>query len=302
MDRELEKLVGQARREKRVKRMLASLYAEENTLSVREEAQGKLFRPWQKQAFATETQDMLSYYRQIRSDSDADYRAQQLEILEMLAKMSLTQSELKDVRKRIAKLKAEEKELSGSEEKYQQEWERLHVQGNDVLRREIRLKQIDIDKMEFQEAMDAGNLAMAAARSVFDSLKIAERWGTKELPGGSLIADVVKYNHMETARRRMENLQMMISRFRMQLSDFHIQEKLHISIYGFQQYADIFPDNLFTDQELHLRIKMAKEQVQDMERKIASVIGALKEAKMSLLDREQKLEEELNHWSVAGSA
>ena len=117
-----------------------------------------------------------------------------------------------------------------------------------------------------------------------------------------MISDVVKYNHMETSQKRMENLQVMISRFRTQLSEFQIQEKLHVSIYGFRQYADIFPDNLFSDQELHIRVKMAKEQVMGMEKKIDCVISALKAAKLSLLDRERKIEKELNHWSVAGSA
>ena len=302
LDRELEKLMGQARREKRIRRMLSCLYGDEKMLSVREEAQGKIFRPWQKNASATETQNMLSYYRQIRSDGDREFQEQQREILEMLARMRLTQCELKDVRKRIAQYEAEEKELSDCEERYRQRLEQLHAEENEILQKEIRLEQMNIDKAELQEAMDAGNLAMAAARSVYESLSMAERWGTRELSGGSLISDVVKYNHMETAQKRMENLQIMISRFRTQLSEFQIQEKLHVSIYGFRQYADIFPDNLFSDQELHIRVKMAKEQVMGMEKKVDRVISGLKAAKLSLLDREQKIEKELNHWSVAGSA
>lgn len=271
-------------------------------LSVREGAQGKIFCPWQKNTSDTETQDMLFYYRQIRSDGDREFQEQQREILEMLARMRLTQCELKDVRKRIAQYETEEKALSGCEERYQQKLEQIHAEENEILQKEIRLEQMNIDKTELQEAMDAGNLAMAAARSVYESLSMAERWGTRELSGGSLISDVVKYNHMETAQKRMENLQVMISRFRTQLSEFQIQEKLHVSIYGFRQYADIFPDNLFSDQELHIRVKMAKEQVMGMEKKIDCVISALKAAKLSLLDRERKIEKELNHWSVAGSA
>lgn len=302
LDRELKKLMGQARREKRIRRMLSCLYGDEKTLTVREGAQGKIFCPWQKNTSDTETQDMLSYYRQIRSDGDREFQEQQREILEMLASMRLTQCELKDVRKRIAQYETEEKALSGCEERYQQKLEQIHAEENEILQKEIRLEQMNIDKTELQEAMDAGNLAMAAARSVYESLSMAERWGTRELSGGSLISDVVKYNHMETAQKRMENLQVMISRFRTQLSEFQIQEKLHVSIYGFRQYADIFPDNLFPDQELHIRVKMAKEQVMGMEKKIDHVIAGLKAAKLSLLDWERKIEKELNHWSVAGSA
>jgi len=302
LDRELKKLMGQARREKRIRRMLSCLYGDEKMLSVREGAQGKIFCPWKKNTSDTETQDMLSYYRQIRSDGDREFQEQQREILEMLARMRLTQYELKDVRKRIAQYETEEKALSGCEERYQQKLEQIHAEENEILQKEIRLEQMNIDKTELQEAMDAGNLAMAAARSVYESLSMAERWGTRELSGGSLISDVVKYNHMETAQKRMENLQVMISRFRTQLSEFQIQEKLHVSIYGFRQYADIFPDNLFPDQELHIRVKMAKEQVMGMEKKIDHVIAGLKAEKLSLLDRERKIEKELNHWSVAGSA
>ena len=81
--------------------MLSCLYGDEKMLSVREGAQGKIFCPWQKNTSDTETQDMLSYYRQIRSDGDREFQEQQREILEMLARMRLAQCELKDVRKRI---------------------------------------------------------------------------------------------------------------------------------------------------------------------------------------------------------
>ena len=87
----------------------------------REGAQGKnLFVQWQKNTSDTETQDMLFYYRQIRSDGDREFQEQQREILEMLARMRLTQCELKDVRKRIAQYETEEKALSGCEGRYQQ--------------------------------------------------------------------------------------------------------------------------------------------------------------------------------------
>ena len=51
----------------------------------------------------------------------------------------------------------------------------------------------------------------------------------------------------------------------------------------------------------YIRVKMAKEQVMGMEKKIDHVIAGLKAAKLSLPDRERKIEKELNHWSVAGS-
>ena len=183
MDRELKKLMGQARREKRIRRMLSCLYGDEKMLSVREGAQGKIFCPWQKNTSDTETQDMLFYYRQIRSDGDREFQEQQREILEMLARMRLTQCELKDVRKRIAQYETEEKALSGCEGRYQQKLEQIHAEENEILQKEIRLEQMNIDKTELQEAMDAGNLALAAARSVYESLSMAERWGTRELSG-----------------------------------------------------------------------------------------------------------------------
>ena len=130
-------------------------------------------------------------------------------------------------------------------------------------------------RKELQEAVYAGNSALSSARRVMDSLDNAEGWGTFDLLGGGLVADLAKYSHLDQAQSYVEQLQSDLRRFKTELADVHITSDLQISVDGFLRFADYFFDNIFTDWAVMDKISRAKAQVDGTMTNISDVLYRL---------------------------
>ena len=130
-------------------------------------------------------------------------------------------------------------------------------------------------RKELQEAVFAGNSALSSARRVLDSLNSAEGWGTFDLLGGGLIADIAKYNHLDQAQNAIEQLQSDLRRFKTELADVQITADLQLSVDGFLRFADYFFDNLFTDWAVMDHISRAKMRAEDTQSHISQVLHRL---------------------------
>lgn len=162
--------------------------------------------------------------------------------------------------------------------------------GRELLTLENQLAEIKSYQKELQEAMEAGTRALATVGEVQASLNTAKSWSTYDMLGGSLIADVVKHNHMDKAQKLLDELQLQLGRFRTELSDVYIQSNLKVNVDGFERYADIFLDNFFTDWEIYDRIQRSQKEVDAIRERISDVIAKLKGMKLSTLDQEKQIQ------------
>lgn len=148
-------------------------------------------------------------------------------------------------------------------------------EGAELLALEQRLAQLTAQQREIREAQDAGHRALGLTEDILDSLQSAEGWGTWDLLGGGLAADLVKHSRLDEAQERVELLQEALRRFKTELADVTIDADMQVSIDGFLRFADYFFDGLFADWAVLDRIKKSSAQVQHTRTQIEELLAQL---------------------------
>ena len=158
--------------------------------------------------------------------------------------------------------------------------------GEEILKLEERSAFLESQKKELREAISAGNAALGTAQQVLSSLDSAEGWGTWDLFGGGLIADLAKHSHLDEAQSSIEHLQSQLRRFKTELADVTIQADMQVNVDGFLRFADYFFDGLFTDWAVLDKISQSQSQVQSTRSQIESVLSRL-DSMMNAVEQEQ---------------
>lgn len=150
-----------------------------------------------------------------------------------------------------------------------------------ILELDHKLASMKSHNKEVDEAIAAGQAAMKQAKEVLHELDSADGWSTFDLLGGGIIADAIKYSHMDNAQSKIEDLQVALRRFQTELADVSIQANLSISVDGFLRFADYFFDNIFTDWAVKDKISSARNQLLTVEMQIQSTMDQLEEIRHS---------------------
>ena len=158
--------------------------------------------------------------------------------------------------------------------------------GEEILQLEERGAFLESQKKELREAISAGNAALSTTRQVLSSLDSAQGWGTWDLLGGGLIADLAKHSHLDEAQSSIEHLQSQLRRFKTELADVTIQADMQVNVDGFLRFADYFFDGLFVDWAVMDKIGQSQSQVQSTKNQIESVLSRLN-SMMNAVEREQ---------------
>lgn len=193
--------------------------------------------------------------------------------------------ELEAVEYDIRKAKEELGELWGCDRQYQallqEKMEAIKASGRkeaeELFRLEEQMAELSGQKKEIQEAISAGKRAENQAQSILDELDHAEGWGTWDLVGGGLMTDMIKHSHLDGAQEKVEQLQVLLQRFRTELDDVRIRADMQVNVDGFLRFADYFFDGLFADWTVLKRIGESKEQVLQVKRQLDEAIDRLEE-------------------------
>ena len=116
---------------------------------------------------------------------------------------------------------------------------------------------------------------LATADGILESLSSAEGWGTWDLIGGGLIADLAKHSKLDEAQAAVEYLQSQLRAFRTELADVTISADFQVNIDGFLRFADYVFDGIFADWAVLDRINQAQAQVEDTRAQICAVLDRL---------------------------
>ncbi len=298
MDKELELLIQKVKRQEKLEAMLGDLRAREREFAGRELELRECCLKEQADVDKLENHSIIAYFQSIAGTRKEKLDKERREALEALAKHKLVLTELGDIRNHIRYYEEEMEQLKGCRELYEtriaEKREILRgtesAGGRELLALENQLAEIKSYQKELQEAMEAGTRALATVGEVQASLNTAKSWSTYDMLGGSLIADVVKHNHMDKAQKLLDELQLQLGRFRTELSDVYIQSNLKVNVDGFERYADIFLDNFFTDWEIYDRIQRSQKEVDAIRERVSDVISKLKGMKLSALDQEKQVQ------------
>ena len=129
---------------------------------------------------------------------------------------------------------------------------------------------------EIQEAIQAGERALASLRKAEEKLTSASNWGLWDIFGGGLISGIVKHSKMNEATTYLEDAKRNLTVFKKELSDVNGTYNLQLEIGEFLSFADFFFDGFIADYLVQTKINNAKQQVHEAICSVSAIVGQLK--------------------------
>ena len=301
-DSDLHTLRAQTARKKQLHAMLDSLRTRLSDLETRERELEAVRAAEQKDVDRLEGRSLTALFYTVLGSKDAQLDKEQQEAHAAAAKHDSVVRELEAVRQDIARYERELDTLRDCEQQYEQalaaKRESLKKKGDAQAERILQLEQEiasqQAQEREIGEAIEAGLSARGTADSILSSLHSAGSWGTFDLLGGGLVADLAKHSHLDSAQDQIETLQIQLSRFRTELSDVTIHADIQAQVDGFLRFADYFFDGLFVDWMVLDRIQQSEAQVQNTADRIGDVLRRLYDMQAACQTATQDAQAELD--------
>ena len=289
-DEELKELQQQAAMKNRLETILKELKRQREELQARVDKLANIKEKEQLEVERLERRSLTNYFYQVVGKLDERLTEEKQEAYQAAVKYDAAYSELQAVEADIRTKELEYGRVRRSNERYQEllkeKQEAVKLSGvpeaAEILRLEAQITSLGVHLKELEEAISAGKRAEQIAEGILSSLSSAQGWGTWDLLGGGLIADVAKHSHLDEAQGQVEKLQRALRRFKTELSDVEIIADMQVNIDGFLRFADYFFDGLFADWSVMNRISEAQGQVKNVKSQISSLIGKLNRASISV--------------------
>ena len=133
---------------------------------------------------------------------------------------------------------------------------------------------MDYEK-ERNEAIAAGNRALASLRAAQSDLNSAKNWGIVDLLGDGLLPNLIKHSKMNKAQSHMEQAKFDLERFSRELADVSEYISFDFNKADFLSFADYFFDGLIADWMMQDRINKARSQVDEAIRRVEYILNRL---------------------------
>lgn len=137
-----------------------------------------------------------------------------------------------------------------------------------------KLADLESDKKELHEAIQAGQSALKYLRNVSSELSSAANWGTFDLLGGGMLSTMAKHSKIDSAKKSAQHAQRQLRRFQEELADADQRLQLSLDIGGFSKFADFFFDGLIADWVVQSKIKQASSACSRTTSQVSSAVNA----------------------------
>lgn len=293
-DEKLQALQEKIARFRQLSAMLKELHSQRDTLAGRVRELEAIKLDEQADVERLEGRSLAAFYYNVIGKIDERLNKERQEAYAARVKYDAAARELEAIDGDIQRCESELSGLRGCEREYEATLrEKANAvksaggaRAEEILKLEERHAYLESQKKELREAISAGNSARSTAESVLSSLDSAEGWGTWDLLGGGLLADMAKHSHLDEAQGAIERLQSQLRRFKTELADVTIHADMQVNVDGFLRFADYFFDGLFADWAVMDKISQSQSQVQSTKSQIDSVLARLN-SMMSAAEREQ---------------
>ena len=293
-DEKLQALQEKIARFRQLSAMLKELRNQRDTLAGRVRELEAIKLEEQADVERLEGRSLAAFYYNVIGKIDERLNKERQEAYAARVKYDAAVRELEAVESDLHRFESEYNELRGCEQQYEAALKEKAVavkaaggvNAEEIFKLEEHNAFLESQKKELREASTAGNSALSTARQVLDSLGSAESWGTWDLLGGGLLADMAKHSHLDEAQGTIERLQSQLRRFKTELADVTIHADMQVNVDGFLRFADYFFDGLFADWAVMDKISQSQSQVQSTTRQIQSVLSRLN-SMMSAVEQEQ---------------
>ncbi len=282
-DDQLRQLQAQCARKKRLEATAAELRTQQSTYTARAQELEQSFREEQADVDRLESRSLSAFFYNVIGKMDEKLTQEKQEAYAARVKYDAVARELAGIEEDLRRCEAELDTLRDCERRYaavlQEKTQAVKAAGGaaaaHILRLEERAAYLESQRRELEEAYAAGQDALSTIEQIEDSLSSAEGWGTWDLVGGGLIADLAKHSHLDEAQASVEFLQSQLRRFKTELADVTIDSDFQISIDGFLRVADYLFDGIFADWAVLDRIHQSQGQVQNTKTQIYRVLNYL---------------------------
>lgn len=293
-DEKLKALQEKISRSRQLTSMLKELRGQRDTIAARVRELEAIKMDEQADVDRLEGRSLASFFYNVIGKMDERLNKEREEAYAARVKYDAAARELEAIDGDIQRCESELSGLRGCEREYEATLrEKANAvksaggaRAEEILKLEERHAYLESQKKELREAISAGNSARSTAESVLSSLDSAEGWGTWDLLGGGLLADMAKHSHLDEAQGAIERLQSQLRRFKTELADVTIHADMQVNVDGFLRFADYFFDGLFADWAVMDKISQSQSQVHSTKNQIDSVLSRLN-SMMSAAEREQ---------------
>ena len=181
---------------------------------------------------------------------------------------NIKSEEVKRLRERLEK-----------EDNIVEELEQLQIKANinnkEIIELRNKITQKQVRTKEINEAIQAGENAIASLDSVYTFLDKADSWSTVDMFGGDLVGAILKHDNFEKAQSHLSIAKNNIYKFEQELKDVYIEE-VNIPSFDMGDFViDFMFGNIFTDIMIQSKINDAIANVKRTTKTIESIIDDL---------------------------
>ena len=298
-ERELKRLREEVARSEQLKSRLGGLKSRREQLAAQEEELRERRVDEAEDVEQLEGRSLARYFYSLMGSLDERLERERREAREAAVRHDSVVYELGDVDDDIEETMRELSELMGCEQRYESAVERRAEslkasgtpRGKRLMELERAMAMLDRRERETDEAIAAGMNAADAASRVADSLSGASAWGVVDVFSDGILADIMKYSHIDNAQAEMEQLRVALRRFDTELADIGATIDTNVAG-GFLGFADIFFDNFFTDFAVRSRINNALDSAENVLHRIEDALARLRALKEECGRERVRLEDE----------
>ena len=246
-DEKLQQLQTQVARSEKLRAMVGELYQLIDQLSAQERELRTIRAREQADVDKLEGRTLAAFFCGLAGNKEERLEKERQETRAAAVKHDAVVLQLREAQAELEARHNEWKSLEGCEARYQEALREKaqvlkaadSVRGAEILRLEEEIGRLDRKRVELTEALQAGWQAQAQAEQVAAQLDSAESWGTRDVLGGGMLADMAKYDHLDRAQGEVEQLQLCLNRFKAELADVTIYADIQVQIDDFLRFASI---------------------------------------------------------------
>ena len=298
----IKELRSKIDRRKHLENMTENLQSQYNNLLIKCD---ELYAGWNKEendVLTIEEGGITSFFLDLFGKKEEKLDKERREAYAAKAKYDSAEREKQSLKYDLDRYTAELDSLQNADEEYAALLkermgfiERNGIAGSeDILALEENLYFLENNRCELQETIDVGNQAASYASEIIYNLEKAEELFVWDVLFASMLVDFQKHDYLDSARRAGEKLQQALRRFRSELADVTIDDKIDVVLDGFLSFAAFFFDGLFSSLAVNDRIKKSKADEDSARSKIYSTLRILETQAADNQTQWQKTKEQLD--------
>ena len=237
---------------------------------------------------------LTGLFYSVLGTKDERLEKERQEFLAAKLKYEVAVESLEDAQQEVQRLCDELAPFANADAKYDHlisEKEKLLASAGDdraekLLALSEKLADLNSDRQELQEAIQAGQAALNSLQQVSSELGSAANWGTWDVLGGGMISTMVKHSKIDSAKEHAHHAQRQLRRFQEELADADQRLQVSLEIGGFSKFADFFFDGLIADWVVQSKIHEASSACSST---ISRVTSAISECRRRLRETERDI-------------